>query len=163
MLEDYRNFLLEVGNGGAGSGSGLLGIGYESEISETLNEESDEFLAQPFLLNVGWNDLNLMVKNENDYFDYKFIQSTITIAHYGCGMFAKLVMTGEQRGNIWMDDRSNDGGIYPFERNICYFLHESKQDNVNEDEDMQQPLCFYDCYDEWLNRMSAVQNYYSSP
>ncbi len=134
-------------------------------MTETLNEESDKFLAQPFLLKEAWNDLDLMIENEQEeeyaYFDNKFIQGTITIAHYGCGMFARLVITGEQRGNIWMDDRSNDGGIYPFSRNVCYFLHESKADNCHEDEDMQQPLSFYNWYDDWLNRsLSASHNYY---
>lgn len=115
-------------------------------MTETLNED-DEFLAQPFLLKKAWNDLDLMIENEHEeeyaYFDNKFIQGTITIAHYGCGMFARLVITKEQRGNIWINDRGNDGGIYPFSPSLCYFIHESKPDNVNE-EDMQQPVCFYE-------------------
>jgi len=35
------------------------------------------------------------------------------ICHYGCAIYAMLVVTGEEKGNIWIDNRPSDQGIYP--------------------------------------------------
>jgi hypothetical protein len=79
--------------------------------------------VQTISLKEAWNDLTLMMKDKadsenNPYFDSKFVQGAITIAHYGCGIYAMLVITGEQKGKIWIDDRTNDGGIYPATQNF---------------------------------------------
>ncbi|MFH7027875.1 MAG: SMI1/KNR4 family protein [Heteroscytonema crispum UTEX LB 1556] len=158
LPSDYRDFLLEVGDGGAGPGYGLLGIGYESEIREILQVEDDEFLSQSFPLKEAWNDLGLVKQrvdsaiNYNPYFDNKLVQGTLTIAHYGCGIYAMLVITGEQRGNIWIDDRTNDSGIYPASPNFCHFFHDEEPDDFPSDEDEVEPVSFYYWYDDWLNR-----------
>ncbi|MCC5615948.1 SMI1/KNR4 family protein [Nostoc sp. CHAB 5836] len=84
LPSEYRNFLLEIGNGGAGPGyglSGLSGIEDEDVIPEKLCQENYEILSKPFPLTQAWNDLDLIVKNNtafvtnrNSYFDDKFIQ-----------------------------------------------------------------------------------------
>ncbi|BDI18435.1 hypothetical protein ANSO36C_42370 [Nostoc cf. commune SO-36] len=95
---EYRNFLLEVGNGGAGPGYGLsvlLGIEYEDVIPEKLYQEKYEILSKPFPLTEAWNNLDLIVKNNTDlnanrdaYVDDKFIHGTLTMTNYGCGIYA---------------------------------------------------------------------------
>lgn len=162
LPSEYRNFLLEVGNGGAGPGYGLSGLSEiksEDVISEKLYQENYEILSKPFPLTEAWNDLDLIVTNNtgsvtnNDaYFDDKFIQGTLTITNYGCGIYAMLVITGEQSGKIWIDDRTNDNGIYPTSLNFCHAFHDTNPDDSHLDSDQEQPLNFYDWYEDWLNR-----------
>ncbi|MEH2244611.1 SMI1/KNR4 family protein [Nostoc sp.] len=162
LPSEYRNFLLEVGNGGVGPGyglSGLSGIENEDVIPEKLYQENYEILSQPFPLTEAWNDLDLIVKNNtgfvanNDtYFDDKFIQGTLTITNYGCGIYAMLVITGEQSGKIWIDDRTNDNGIYPASLSFCHAFHDTNLDDFHQDSDEEQPLSFSDWYEDWLNR-----------
>ncbi|MEH1873233.1 SMI1/KNR4 family protein [Nostoc sp.] len=159
---EYRNFLLEIGNGGAGPGYGLSGLsGIESEdvIPEKLYPENYEILSKPFLLTEAWNDLDLIVKNNtafvtnnNKYFDDKFIQGTLPITNYGCGIYAILVVTGEQSGKIWIDDRTNDNGIYPASLSFCHAFHDINPDDSYPNSNEEQPLSFYDWYEDWLNR-----------
>ncbi|MEA5623693.1 SMI1/KNR4 family protein [Nostoc sp. UHCC 0251] len=162
LPSEYRNFLLEVGNGGAGPGyglSGLSGIKSEDVISEKLYQENYKILSKPFPLTEAWNDLALIVTNNtgsvtnnDDYFDDKFIQGTLTITNYGCGIYAMLVITGEQPGKIWIDDRTNDNGIYPASLNFCHAFHDTDPDDFHPDSGQEQPLSFYDWYEDWLNR-----------
>ncbi|MEH1906521.1 MAG: SMI1/KNR4 family protein [Nostoc sp.] len=165
LPSEYRNFLLEIGNGGAGPGyglSGLLGIEHEDVILEKLYQENYEILSKPFPLTEAWNDLDLIVKNNQGfvansdaYFDDKFIQGTLTITNYGCGIYAMLVITGEQSGKIWIDDRTNDNGIYPASLSFCHAFHDTDPDDFHQDSDEEQPLSFYDWYEDWLNRSLA--------
>ncbi len=36
------------------------------------------------------------------------------ICHFGCGVYFLLVVSGPERGNIWIDDRASDYGITPW-------------------------------------------------
>lgn len=162
LPSEYRQFLLEVGNGGAGPGYGLYsipGLSSASAIAATPYQVNYEILSQPFMLTEAWNDLDLIIKNtagmviNNDaYLDNKFIQGTLTMANYGCGMYALLVITGEQQGKIWIDDRTNDSGIYPASGNFCHYFHDADHEDFQPDSDEEQPLSFYDWYEDWLNR-----------
>lgn len=162
LPSEYRNFLLEIGNGGAGPGYGLSGLsGIESEdvIPEKLYPENYEILSKPFPLTKAWNDLDLIVNNNtdlvsknDDYFDDKFIHGTLTITNYGCGIYAMLVITGEQSGKIWIDDRTNDNGIYPASLSFCHAFHDISPDDSHPNSNEDQPLSFYDWYEDWLNR-----------
>lgn len=148
LPQDYRQFLLELGNGGAGPGYGLFKL--EDEIVTGGNDTEDreyQRLAQPFLLKSMWdgeeeNDQNINAQQAR--------QGTIAIATYGCGVDALLVVTGEQRGHIWIDDRSNDGGIYPFSSECCAFYHDDPYSLETVDD--TAALSFYDWYQDWLNR-----------
>ena len=35
------------------------------------------------------------------------------ICHIGCAKRIWLVVTGPEAGNVWQDDRAEDGGVYP--------------------------------------------------
>lgn len=159
LPSEYQNFLLEIGNGGAGPGYGLSGIEYEDVIPEKLYQENYEILSKPFSLTEAWNDLDLIVNNNTDfvtnndtYFDDKFIQGTLTITNYGCGIYGMLVITGEQSGKIWIDDRTNDNGIYPATLSFCHAFHDTDTDDLYPNNYEEQPLSFYDWYEDWLNR-----------
>ncbi|WP_193195975.1 SMI1/KNR4 family protein [Nostoc sp. MG11] len=162
LPSDYRNFLLEVGNGGAGPGYGLYrlpGIEYENVIPETPYPKKSEFFSQPFPLTQAWNNLDLITENKGGsfvpkdaYFNDRFTQGTLTIANYGCGIYAMLVINGEQRGKIWIDDRTNDNGIYPACLSFCRSFHDADTDDFHADSNEEVPLSFYDWYEDWLNR-----------
>ncbi|MCC5607233.1 SMI1/KNR4 family protein [Nostoc sp. CHAB 5834] len=163
LPSEYRNFLLEIGNGGAGPGYGLSGLsGIESEdvIPEKLYSKNYKILSKPFTLTKAWNDLDLITKNNSDfvtnnnnYFDNKFIQGTLNITNYGCGIYAMLIVTGEQSGKIWIDDRTNDNGIYPACLSFCHAFHDiNPDDSYPNSNNEEQPLSFYEWYEDWLNR-----------
>ncbi len=120
-------------------------------IPEKLYQKNYELLSQPFPLTEAWNDLDLIVNNDA-YFQDKFIQGTLTITNYGCGVYAMLVITGEQSGKIWIDDRTNDNGIYPASLSFCHSFHDINHDDFHPNNDEEQPLSFYDWYEDWLNR-----------
>lgn len=136
LPEDYRNFLLEIGNGGAGPGYGLF----------KLEEALEEAINKPFPLKEAWNDLDLEGKT---YISRSWSQGTITIATYGCGIDALLVITGEQREKIWIDDRCSDGGIYPCSLGFCDYFHGSEPEEFSSED---QALSFYVWYEDWLDR-----------
>lgn len=140
LPEDYRNFILEIGNGGAGPGYGLFKL-------EDEEDEEFQLLAQPFLLQTMWDS------DDENIQEHQVSQGTIAIATYGCGVDALLVVTGEQRGKIWIDDRSNDGGIYPFSLECCAFYHDDPY--TLETVDDTPALGFYEWYQDWLNRYLA--------
>lgn len=156
LPEIYRQFLLEFGNGGAGPGYGLLEINIENLL---VDASESNFLSQPFLLTKEWNDLDLLeVSNENSansYFDSKYINGTIVVAEYGCGIQARLVITGEEQGNIWIDDRTNEAGIYPLTSHYAAFFHDDpdiEADLYESVEEVKEALNFYEWYNDWLNR-----------
>jgi hypothetical protein len=152
LPHDYRQFLLEVGNGGVGPGYGLYKIlqtGSDNEIAATPYQTNYEILSQPFPFTTAWNNLDLPT---DAYLDSKLVQGTLTIANYGCGIYALLVITGEQQGKIWIDDRTNDSGIYPASINFCQSFHDFDLDDFLPEQDDEQSLSFYDWYDNWVNQ-----------
>lgn len=41
------------------------------------------------------------------------IDGAFPICHMGCAILIWLIVTGPEAGNVWMDDRSSDGGWMP--------------------------------------------------
>jgi len=131
---DYRQFLLQVGNGGAGPYYGLFALG---EWDEGTWKEGDGFignLSEPFPHVAAWNDLG----GEPDYdepnqdelerqvnaFDESYwnpanVNGAIPICHLGCARRQWLVVTGPEAGHIWCDDRVDHRGLYPLSAPGC--------------------------------------------
>lgn len=125
----YVAFLTTLGNGGAGPFYGLEQ--FENSIFDDLDFKSEDGLlnpSKPFLHTDSWNlEFEPTVgeaENEREYdrqyeeftdlyFDCEQINGVIAICNYGCGISLNLVVNGQEHGNIWTDDRGNDGGIYP--------------------------------------------------
>ena len=163
LPQDYRQFLLSIGNGGAGPGYGLFGIGYKSEMTRILQKEGKDFLGQIFPGedffeedDEDFEDEDEDLEDEEIESENYLIQGTITIAHYGSGLYAQLVITGNQRGNVWISDRANnnEGEIYPATPNFCCMFHGEDDDCESEDE--LQIFSFYEWYEDWLNRSLAL-------
>ena len=137
---DYRSFLLEVGNGGAGPAYGLFPLGMEDGGTGDGPRpwyENDGFvgnLAAPFPHRRPWNDLagkpEYKEELEDDsswedeyqrkkglweqvYWATANVNGAIPICHLGCAMRQWLVITGPEAGNVWDDNRADYGGLKP--------------------------------------------------
>lgn len=121
LPESYRIFIKEIGNGGGGPYYGLEQL--EAGIFSDLDYKNEAGYIDPskeFLFTEAWNlDLNEMAEGEDYsqreevYYDNKWANGLLRICNFGCGVSINLVVNGIEYGNIWVDDRCNDGGIYP--------------------------------------------------
>ena len=145
LPEEYREFLKTVGNGGAGPKYGLEPI--ENGKFGDLEYRNDNFLielSKPFPHTEPWNldfgeiehdnEDEYFELKEEEYFNEKWSYGLLRISNYGCGISANIVVNGKEHGNIWIDDRCNDMGIYPAK---------TEEDNNR--------LTFLNWYENWLD------------
>ena len=118
LPEDYKQFLKTYGNGGCGPDSGLFKL--ENGIYDIpLNKKQSKIVTpkNEFRFNGFWNLEEISKDNydawEDEYDNIKWADGMLRIGHLGCGMYSNLVITGKQKGTIWIDSRTNEGGIYP--------------------------------------------------
>lgn len=146
LPEDYRNFILRFGNGGCGPGYGLLklenGI-YDLPTNRTQSEIIT--LSNSFRFSKYWNfeeHSNDSEEWEEEYDNIKWTDGMLRICHLGSAAYLNLVITGKERGNVWIDDRSSEGGIYPNN-------HYSKKEKYD----------FLSWYSDWLdNSINQFRN-----
>lgn len=122
LPEDYRCFIMNIGNGGAGPYYGLETL--ENSLFADLDfKRENEFVdpSIPFPITEPWNleyegnedDESEVESFDEQYFDPKWDSGILRICNFGCGVTMNLVVNGAEYGHIWVDDRCNDGGIYP--------------------------------------------------
>jgi hypothetical protein len=139
---DYRGFLLEIGNGGAGPYYGVFRLG-EHDDGEGVRPWEGGFLvgdpAAPFPYQGSWNlpdtfwskapqEQEWASEEEADealeswdvelaevYWTPSVMNGAIPICHCGCALRQWLVVTGSERGNIWQDDRADLNGVFPLQ------------------------------------------------
>lgn len=141
---DYRGFLLQVGNGGAGPSYGLFPLGIEdggTDAGPQPWQEDDGFVgivSQPFPHDMAWNDLSGRPEFDEEHGDdpewvdqyqrdldawektywcTSQVNGAIPICHLGCALRQWLVITGPEAGNVWNDDRAEAGGLKPLQQN----------------------------------------------
>ncbi len=116
--EEYRNFLLFMGNGGAGPAYG------DFPLKTALTQSVDDvhLLRLPFPHVRYWNikpeDIGLVRDRDYAIFDEiygsdAFAPGALRVSPEGDGYFDLLVVIGEERGHMWLDGRTSDGGIEP--------------------------------------------------
>jgi len=129
---EYRRFLIEVGNGGAGPYYGVLPLGLMDGVRSDLEPWGDFVgtLAEPFTFREAWNDLTGRPEederdvNEDEYerrfnaFDERYCSASLMngafpICHIGCALRIWLVVSGAEAGNVWHDHRADYDGIAP--------------------------------------------------
>jgi hypothetical protein len=142
LPQDYRGFLVEVGNGGAGPYHGLFKLGEHDDGWGFCTWEDGYLLGEPsipFRHRENWNLPDTFWSEAPHYQDWKseeesydayeawdakldevywtpaLMNGAIPICHLGCALRQWLVVTGPERGNIWQDDRVDWNGIYPLE------------------------------------------------
>lgn len=128
LPEEYREFLTRLGDGGAGPCYGLFPLGvFRDDPSPGRQDDSIGDLTKPFPHKVAWNageDYLAAAPNfsededawwgwQEEYFSPRLIDGALPICHEGCGYFFLLIVTGADRGRIWLDGRSSDDGIMP--------------------------------------------------
>jgi hypothetical protein len=140
---DYGSFLTQIGNGGSGPAYGLLPL---LDWNIELEKADTNFLSTDFPHIDKWNitkdfdtgngayaEPEELQKWEEEYFSNRHITGSMRICYYGCAIYYLLVVTGVATGQIWVDDRANDNGVYPVI---------SKSTG--------RRLTFLEWYDEWL-------------
>ncbi|HVX64479.1 MAG TPA: SMI1/KNR4 family protein [Pirellulales bacterium] len=112
LPRDYADFLTRVGNGGIGPYYGLCSLA--ESIADDPAHKSRRFLASPFPLTDFFNPYeDEQNETDDDLFDDCNICGSIVLSHQGCGYYDRLVITGPQAGQVWMDGRVSDQGITP--------------------------------------------------
>ncbi|MGJ8745374.1 SMI1/KNR4 family protein [Polaribacter sp.] len=139
LPKDYREFMLEFGNGGCGPHYGLFSL--EKGILDLPQnpKQSDIIkLSKPFRFKTIWNMDSIkgtLDFKEEEYDNSKWADGMLRICHIGCGAFANIIVTGKEKGTIWIDDRVSEGGIYP----------------VNNYNNTEKRYSFTEWYLSWLN------------
>jgi len=161
LPEDYRYFVTEIGNGGAGPDYGLFPFGQQDDGYGFEPWESGHLIgdvSKPFPHVGAWNqpesfweprnsipsgipaeeEDRLMaewdkIDNEH-YWNPAIMNGAIPICHRGCALRQWLVVNGPQRGFVWNDFRADEGGVEP----LC-------------DKQTGRPMTFSDWYMSWLN------------
>lgn len=131
---DYRQFLRDVGNGGAGPFYGVFPLGQIDDRTGFQRwGENDGLvgtLSEPFPFEEAWNDLSSMPSSELEtedeaeyeeqmesfekkYWSEALLNGAIPICHEGCALRIWLVVTGIQAGYLWEDRRSEHNGLHP--------------------------------------------------
>lgn len=139
---EYRRFITEIGNGGAGPSYGVFPLG-QHDHGHDLSRWEDGYglvgdLSKPFPLTNAWNLPDTFWQQEPDppegtpvdeedqlreawnarleseYYATHLTDGAIPICHEGCALRNWLVVTGPLAGTVWRDLRADNGGIHPF-------------------------------------------------
>ena len=164
LPEDYRQFIAEIGNGGAGPYYGVFPFGEHDDSDDFCTWDKEYLvgdLSAKFPHQDKWNlpdsfwdkmpdpgpdisaeeeDLMMEVWDkqlEEHYWNPKIMNGAIPICHLGCNLRDWLVINGPQKGFIWADARTDHLGVYPL------------RDGVEQ-------LTFFDWYMSWLHKPRKV-------
>jgi hypothetical protein len=140
LPDDYRTFLTEIGNGGAGPYYGVFPFGWHDD-GDGYRVWKDGGLvgdlSKPFPHVDSWNlpdsfwerqpnpppdtpteEKDRMIEAwdrelEARYWGPAIMNGAIPICHLGCALRQWLVLNGGQKGYVWQDDRADSAGIRP--------------------------------------------------
>ena len=145
LPEDYRRFILEVANGGAGPYYGVFKLGQQDDVYGYRSWEGGFLLgdpSKPFAHRKAWNlseelwaqepDVEGMSEDEEEkalekwdarlekeYWNPKIMDGAIPICHIGCALRQWLIVTGPEAGRVWQDDRADNAGLRPLDRTFA--------------------------------------------
>ena len=120
LPSDYRMFLKEFSNGGAGPYYGMYAL--ENYYQPRFYDGSDAnyidqgFLHTPFPYTKN-NPCIARETNENltdEEYAKEFVKNfsgAITLAHQGCGYYDMLIVSGIEKGTVWTDATVSDQGM----------------------------------------------------
>lgn len=118
LPEEYRAFLLQVGNGGAGPAWGMNQLTNSHPDEEFLKEYPDFCTMEfPYYNSYAEGILDVIAKDfthRGEFHDP--FGGYLKLANYGHNMSAILVVSGEQRGKMWLLDEGTS--ITPFYQNL---------------------------------------------
>lgn len=152
LPQDYKLFLSQIGNGGAGPFYGIHPL--QRDLGQFNPENKFELLKFDFPLKKAWNwsdkifskfeefqeseDEEIAELFDRIYWEQyckdELTHGSIYITEYGCALRFLLIITGDEKGKIWFDQRADQNGINPVT---------DKQGNK---------LDFSDWYVDWLDK-----------
>jgi hypothetical protein len=152
LPEDYRAFLTEVGDGsnramdvgGAGPGYGLFSV--------QTAEARRAVLSQPFPLSHSVLGV-VELKKDDPYWSDAYAQNkngNFPLAHYGCDIYAKLVVTGAAAGTVWVIDHAV-GDMAHYADYSRYHLAVGGRTLNGGTSVGRGPHSFLDWYEDWLD------------
>jgi len=127
LPSDYRDFIIQVGNGGAGPAYGMFPL--DETITYRAKNLPADFLLSPFPYQTLYNPYedpklaeywersrnHQITKEEYEVRKFKEVTGTLVLCHEGCGYLHLLVVSGAARGQMWLDATVSDGGYVPLE------------------------------------------------
>ena len=133
LPEDYRRFLTQVGNGGPGPGYGLLPLEQALDYDNKLRGAPAplDHLRHPFPHTAAYNpkddqeadwqaaDDGHWSEDKTQLAIFRHYRGLIGLAHEGCARYWVLVVTGPERGTVWLDATDSGGPFIPLG---CGFL-----------------------------------------
>jgi hypothetical protein len=127
LPSDYRDFLTQLGNGGAGPGYGLEMLGHFCGITWNENPGLVGELARPFPYSDSWNaepvddtrPVDEQYRQQDEYWSSRHVNGALPVCDQGCNLRECLIVTGPERGNMWIDDRADWMGLYPNHKGGC--------------------------------------------
>lgn len=130
LPEGYRAFVARLGNGPVGPSYGLFSLQEALETTGFGKLPPKYLLGAPFPHEDYYQPLNdpvyLVIADrqgiateEDERYWTNMRQGALVLSDEGCGMEHFLVLTGSARGEMWVDNRANDGGMASLK---CDFL-----------------------------------------
>lgn len=118
LPEAYRDYLLRVGAGlYTRSKVCCLEEWCQPNVPSDL---PDDFLRRNFPHTTKWDEKTIHDHElgwKSPYFDEKYWTGSMRIVNTGCEGYLLLVVTGPERGTIWIEDRAcSFNGIYPYSK-----------------------------------------------
>lgn len=140
LPEDYRLFITEIGNGGAGPAYGLFPFGRHDDSVGLCPWDGSDLVGDfgsPFPHSEAWNleksfwddvpqipdgmplEEETRLWDEWDridrehYWNPALVNGAIPICHLGCALRQWLIVNGDQRGYVWNDFRADCRGLLP--------------------------------------------------
>jgi hypothetical protein len=140
LPDDYRNFITQIGNGGAGPAYGLFKFGEHDDgyghrkwdgsyligdiakqfrHTELWNHTPEFWAARPeFDDDTPENEVDRLGDHwtnllEAEYWNGSVMDGAIPICHLGCAYRQWLVVNGPQYSFVWNDDRADNRGLSP--------------------------------------------------
>lgn len=170
LPEEFRQFLLQIGNGGAGPGLGLerLDLGPPA-VAEVLARTENAFAYRDTFESMYWKTARLLSidstllarecklhgtlhmsevsgSSDDEWFGnvwMKYNDGMLPLADLGGGMVAKLMVSGEKRGTIWIVDESEGESFVEFR---------DASDIACGEVDSTKEYKFVDWYEHWLDQ-----------
>lgn len=119
---EYRDFVMQVGRGGAGPFYGL----FQLNDSDPENITDLDQIKKPFRWNNATNPMqwekserenSVLIcgqENADETFPvYLIVPGVLYICNYGCAIRFFLVVNGPHSGEVWMDRQAEENGIIP--------------------------------------------------
>jgi hypothetical protein len=171
LPDDYRRFLMHVGNGGAGPYYGILGL---DELYETREDYWND-LSKPFPYRHQWEgppDLLKAIKEAevdesgdedrrgeliDEYWRQASRDGSIDICEYGCNLRFLLIVNGPEFGRIWFDATADLTGYIPVAINRAAPVEQYGKwcitDKDTQEENRAGFAEWYHCWLDWACRL----------